>query len=470
NQIVLLQAELDLAVRRRDSLSVDGNEQRQVKKLRDEIDYCKKELRKKEQHMRHSKTHRLSVKSKIELVCESLSVTNLLMARSASGRPRLEEQQPELLKTIVDITMFGASAEERRRFEIDDKARVPIGLTAANKQAPLPMRVEYRVLLSDHDWVIASKHKLIPSVYAGCIIKANDMGRAEAVTYSGPIYVAVRSDRHSSSTASSHAKDAYGGPDENPRYAKVISHALHHFVEHDLDTIFIFTNAPGKSAFNRVERRMAALCQQLSGFILPHYSYGTHLDEPGRTTDFDLEKKNFEVWNSMVIDHHEVVKCDDRTCCGNMQSFLRLVLPERFLPSPYSILQSSCGLYIPKPEDHDRKTFASFLLQRSFGITSTHEGFEKMPYDLYCPSLKDERHQLVGRTCKQCGLYFCTKKNAQTHRWSLHYRKEQSKEQGDDSAAPNIRPIRIVTRRSLARSLNLGRFYAWCAKMITSSG
>ena len=38
----------------------------------------------------------------------------------------------------------------------DDKARVPIGLTAANKQSPLLMHVEYRVSLPDHDWVVAA--------------------------------------------------------------------------------------------------------------------------------------------------------------------------------------------------------------------------------------------------------------------------------------------------------------------------
>lgn len=49
----------------------------------------------------------------------------------------------------------------------DHKARVPIGLTAANKQSPFLMHVEYRVSLPYHDWVVAAKHKLIPSVYAG---------------------------------------------------------------------------------------------------------------------------------------------------------------------------------------------------------------------------------------------------------------------------------------------------------------
>jgi len=48
----------------------------------------------------------------------------------------------------------------------DDKCRVPIGLTACNKQSPLLMHLEYQVLLPDHDWVIAERHKLIPSVYA----------------------------------------------------------------------------------------------------------------------------------------------------------------------------------------------------------------------------------------------------------------------------------------------------------------
>ncbi|CAG5001387.1 unnamed protein product [Parnassius apollo] len=250
NQISLLQMELDLAVRRRDSLCVSENETRDVTKLRREIDKCTKELRKKEQHMRHSQSHRLSIKSKIELACnQSPNVTNLLKARSAAGRPRLEEQHPQLLKTIVDLAMVGASAEERRRSEIvrscrtltdlheklkehgfqisksgtylrllprnytnlegkrhvvtvpvklfrpeadhhkahvdqhfcvatirsletlastlgpkqvfflsqDDKARVPIGLTAANKQAPLLMHVEYRVSLPDR--VQATKRK-----------------------------------------------------------------------------------------------------------------------------------------------------------------------------------------------------------------------------------------------------------------------------------------------------------------------
>lgn len=126
----------------------------------------------------------------------------------------------------------------------DDKYRINLGVTAAQKQSPILMHVQFRVKLPDHDWVVAEKHKLIPSVYAGIIVKDNCLGSPEAVTYSGPTYVAIRSGKHSSSTAATHAQDferllelqefdcilkynnkikpilivfVDGGPDENPR-------------------------------------------------------------------------------------------------------------------------------------------------------------------------------------------------------------------------------------------------------------
>ena len=105
-----------------------------------------------------------------------------------------------------------------------------------------------------------------------------------------------------------------GGPDENPRYQKVINHAIDHFKEHDLDAIYVFTNAPGRSAFNRVERRMAPLSKALSGLVLPHDKFRNHLDASGKTIDIELEKENFkfagealaEIWSEMVVDGYEV--------------------------------------------------------------------------------------------------------------------------------------------------------------------
>jgi len=54
-----------------------------------------------------------------------------------------------------------------------------------------------------------------------------------------------------------------GGPDENPKYQNVSRVAIHHFLWYDFDALFIATNSPGSSAFNRVERKIAPLSKEL---------------------------------------------------------------------------------------------------------------------------------------------------------------------------------------------------------------
>ncbi len=78
--------------------------------------------------------------------------------------------------------------------------------------------------------------------------------------------------------------------------------------------MFIATKAPGRSAYNRVKRRMAPLSKRLSGVILPHEHYGSHLNNQEITIDDDLERHNFEhagetlaeVWREMKIDEYDV--------------------------------------------------------------------------------------------------------------------------------------------------------------------
>lgn len=139
-------------------------------------------------------------------------------------------------------------------------------------------------------------------VYAILDIKAIDGYGKTAVSYSGPTYIAIRSGKHSSSTARSHAKDfetiiqkaeflkwtrvktdgvitdssqvklvyvklSDGGPDENPRFPKTVAAAIRAFKKYNLDLYYHCTNAPRRSAFNVVERRMAPfqeLCRVLS--------------------------------------------------------------------------------------------------------------------------------------------------------------------------------------------------------------
>ena len=88
----------------------------------------------------------------------------------------------------------------------DDKANISLGLPAANKQTPLLMDMEYQIRLPDHDYVVASMHKLIPSVIGDMRIKEKTFSE-EAVTYSGPTYAGIRSANHTGSNAYYHLQD-----------------------------------------------------------------------------------------------------------------------------------------------------------------------------------------------------------------------------------------------------------------------
>ncbi|GBP05405.1 hypothetical protein EVAR_76815_1 [Eumeta japonica] len=67
-------------------------------------------------------------------------------------------------------------------------------------------------------------------------------------------------------------------PDENPKFLKNIAFAIQHLQTFDLDAMFIVTNSPGCSAFNRVELRIAPLSKQLMGVVLPHETHGLHFE------------------------------------------------------------------------------------------------------------------------------------------------------------------------------------------------
>ena len=106
-----------------------------------------------------------------------------------------------------------------------------------------------------------------------------------------------------------------GGPDENPRFPKTLDVAVQHFKKHKFDVLLISTHAPGLSACNQVEKRMAPLSKALAGLLLPYDTFGNHLDSQGRTIEVELEKRNFketgevlcEVWNELLIDEFPVV-------------------------------------------------------------------------------------------------------------------------------------------------------------------
>ena len=84
-----------------------------------------------------------------------------------------------------------------------------------------------------------------------------------------------------------------GGPDENSRFPKTLDVAVQHFKKHIFDALLISTHAPGLSAYNQVERRMAPLSKAVAGLLLPYHTFGNHLDSQGRTIEVELEMRNF---------------------------------------------------------------------------------------------------------------------------------------------------------------------------------
>ena len=89
----------------------------------------------------------------------------------------------------------------------DDQAKVPIWMTATSKQAPMFLHMEYQVTLPNHDFVVAAKSKLIPSVIVDMkFVKSKDLTN-DVVTYSGATYIGIRSAKHSASSTFAHFED-----------------------------------------------------------------------------------------------------------------------------------------------------------------------------------------------------------------------------------------------------------------------
>lgn len=596
-RINILEAELNRLMRlKKESDGNDDSLDSQITMVALEIEEEKKALSKKERNALRQKKFRETFKTKIKAACaENPAMAVKLKIRDGPGRPRLEENQPELLKTIVDIAVSGRSAEEREKsdkirscktldslhqellkagFSIsrsatylrlqpqnattkegkrhvatvpvtlndtkevqkghpdqefcsatlnyldslasflgpkevfyvsqDHRARVSLGMTAPGKQAPLLMRMEYNTCFPDTQSILADQQKCVPYVYGAVVINSQGMGDLKAVEYSGPTYVAIRSGSSISSPADAQAADfdrlsnlenfhtmaknehgamkpvvimaVNGGPDESARNAKKISFAIRHFRDYDLDALYLVNDAPGQSTFNRTDRRLASLGNQLTDLVIPHDRCGSHLDDEGRTINKELEAENFacagrilsEVWNSTVIDGHavvaepisgvqwsvqveenadwysrhvresqyllQVVKCGNPDCCGMLRSSLRCVLPEGFLPAPCKLWQSSSG--ISATERGSYAKFCPLFVRLSLQVNPSAKSFVKTPYDYLCPTIVP---QLATRICSICGLYFVSRKGVVKHKELVHGMFSEP--------IPKIQPACVLARR-----------------------
>ena len=223
----------------------------------------------------------------------------------------------------------------------------------------------------------------------------------------------------------------------------------------------------------------------MAGLILPHDHFGSHLDQQGRTTDRDLEKKNFEhagkvlaeVWGQLVIDGHKVVseyvnpdehiplwneevnldaawftrhvrelqyflqisKCLDEDCCSKPRSKLRSILPDGFLPPPLRLTDS---LEAASPASTEG-AFIPLFVQLAMKIDFPTERLTSVPYDFYCPSIQD---QLLKRICKKCGHYFGSQQRMKDQYSNLHLHADRIKEETEPTP-PLRRSARILKRR-----------------------
>ncbi|CAF1397769.1 unnamed protein product, partial [Didymodactylos carnosus] len=340
----------------------------------------------------------------------------------------------------------------------DDKCRIPMGVPAAQKQSAILMSMKIQIKLPDHDFVVATKHKLVPK---------------KRVTFSGPTFAAIRSGKHDHSTAQAHATDfetliqlpefekavltedklkpvvvmsVDGGPDENPRFPKTIAAATTIFQKFDLDALLVVTNAPGRSVFNEIERRMAPLSHELS--VLLHDHFGNHLNGKGETVDKVLEIRNFEragetlaeVWSQLKTDDHpvvamyvkppidkpstiickenllwtsthvrqsqyllQIVRCDDRSCCKQWRSYYPHLVNNRFIVPPIALVMSTRGP-LPTQLNGANAKFSSLLERQQLEtLIKSHLNLDVIPFDYYCPSVQQD---IDRRVCQKCYLYF----------------------------------------------------------------
>ena len=229
---------------------------------------------------------------------------------------------------------------------------------------------------------------------------------------------------------------------------------------------------------------MAPLSHDLAGIILPHDTFGDHLDGNGNTIDQELEEKNFyaaadalsEIWSRTVIDKHpvycetvkkgsqfipnepcpkwvathvrvkvtntkikyktlplfkntilinfqqsryslQIVKCLNEHCCEKYETNWRQLFPEGFLPPPAIYQFGKTGLEIVEPSvyfkdqenfTNQRKYKFATLQERlitnlkSIEAGKSSEGIPRpIPFDSYCPSMKDKLDDCV---CEKCGI------------------------------------------------------------------
>ena len=223
----------------------------------------------------------------------------------------------------------------------------------------------------------------------------------------------------------------------------------------------------------------------MSGVILEHDKFGSHLDPKGVTVDKDLELKNFEyagrtlaeIWSGLVIHGNPVVaefiedeapvimgtksedwkachirqsqyllqtvKCTDPKCCFSFQSSYLKVVVKRFLPPPLPVVLSRNRIEWAK-DDKDvtyLSLYQNISLQNALMPPQAAKELPKgIPYHYSCPSV--DQDMIKRRMCSHCGLYSSSLKAK-----SLHDASCRVTEGRIENITERVRPLRVAAHR-----------------------
>ena len=241
---------------------------------------------------------------------------------------------------------------------------------------------------------------------------------------------------------------------DGPRFPTTRQTLIKFFQDHDIDFLVAVCNAAGLSAYHFIERRMAPLSKELAGIVLPHDSFGTHLDANGVTVDPEKERENFKkaaetlagIWSLSNIDDYpvsarwvdssddsekykqytdvkmgadwlerhvyvskyclQIAKCGNIDCCRPLRTTVQEVLGGMFLSPPLAFA-SGPSLGDPKNKSETTKLsdFYKSLALKHMRPTM-YKLCDALPFDLYCPSVKIDDPEYVCAYCRK----ICTTK------------------------------------------------------------
>lgn len=111
------------------------------------------------------------------------------------------------------------------------------------------------------------------------------------------------------------------------------------------------------------------------------------------------------------------MKCLDRTCCEAFETNWIGVFPDRFPPYPAIHQYTLKGLEAVEPNAYFNNLKMEFATLDKRMRVKAQPGkakkFKMVPYDLYCPSMKD---QLEKGICEFCGSYWPSKAAKDRHK------------------------------------------------------